>query len=623
MKLVQKYRYTFLICLFLLSSFCMPNNNAMAEEQPRYYTERGDTEILADAPWRVSSSTATIPIEVVLKDAGSVKLKKIVIYDATAGATKKTDTSVDGVYPGAYWEGVYNSLRVSDFLPDNNFYINIKVEINYEFGTTGIPGKFTQYLRVWVGIPLPSLPGWYGGDTHYHSEYTGDIHYDNPDSNPDEVTEFGGSLKMTVYAARAIGLDWTCVTDHAYYLDDGTWDEYVNAINNFRNWFGFNLILGEEVSPRTMDDEDCSLHLLVFGMSDYVVGDEHRHLSADHSKNLGEVLNNLHGGFAFGAHPLNSYSGYIECPDYDLEQELTHLWSYWQRLDYGTALGSSSFAGFQFWNRRDTTGKINLGGDYPDEIPAPPFIYNPAWRYELMDGLVKWNELNLRTLNTNNYDYGKKIFMIGGSDAHGHFNYEVNASFDKFGDNDASQNNNAFGKVRTYVYCPGGNTKNNVLYALRNGHSIVTDGPLVIFGIDKNKDGDIRDSVDIIIGESTQLAEGEHPTFLIQWKSTVELGPIEYIKIKRGEYNDCGHSWVNPKWIYIDSSNGLDGSIEYKDSTADPCTNYFYRVEAFTTETHRTSRKFALLSILQCLYQSYMGLFQPFNFLCPRIRTVV
>ncbi|MBI4008332.1 MAG: carboxypeptidase regulatory-like domain-containing protein [Planctomycetes bacterium] len=646
-----------LIETLLLLSAIMITSISMAEEQPRYYTERGKMEILADAPWRVSSSTAIIPIEVVVKDAfiwtgksySPVILKSIYIDDVNAGNRIKIDNSVDGVYPGAYWERVYNSLRASDFIKENN-NVNIKVVFNYSWYNSSYyywsNDTFTQYLRVWVGSSLPSLPNWYGGDTHYHSEYSGDIHYSNWDSNPDEVTEFGGSLKGTVYAARAMGLDWTCVTDHAYYLDDGTWDEYVQAVNNIRADFGFNMILGEEVSPRTEDNEDCSLHLLVFGMSKYVVGDEHIHtpfFCDEHCISLSGVLHNIDtdtGGFAFGAHPFNGYTE--SCSG--ITELFTHLWMPWHESDYSAALNidalEDTFIGFQFWNTRNTIRKITLGGSYPDEIPAPPLpgdphpdggsmAYNPNWADELLKGVEKWDELNLRYTYWGYNTIGfRKVLMIGGSDAHGHFNYEVNASWETIGDNDATQNNSAFGKVRTYVYCPGGNTKNNVLAALKAGNSIITDGPVVIFGIDKNRDGDINDGIDIIIGEEAQRAEGENPTFLIQWKSTEELGRIRYIDIIRGEGGEEAATTIQRlatcAYCHVDgglngnectSSNGctaisnagLSGSFEYTDSTVDQCKNYYYRIEAVTTERPEHSPYYPYCRV----YTNPIWLFRP------------
>ena len=80
-------------------------------------------------------------------------------------------------------------------------------------------------------------------------------------------------------------------------------------------------------------------------------------------------------------------------------------------------------------------------------------VFHEMWQDEY-DGrtLAKWVKYLLE---------GDKIFGVGNSDAH---------------------DLHSLGSARTYIYTETF-TEDGILNALRNGHSIMTDGPLVIFNI--------------------------------------------------------------------------------------------------------------------------------------------
>ena len=80
------------------------------------------------------------------------------------------------------------------------------------------------------------------------------------------------------------------------------------------------------------------------------------------------------------------------------------------------------------------------------------------------------------------WDEPIKIFISGGSDAHGDFNYFTYRTF-LLGlpTLDVQATTNAFAKVRTYAFCPDVFETESVLNAIRNGNTVVTDGPLVVF----------------------------------------------------------------------------------------------------------------------------------------------
>ena len=102
------------------------------------------------------------------------------------------------------------------------------------------------------GEPLPYLPGWYRGDTHYHSGYT---------NNP---AERGHPLDVTRQAALHAGLDWILVTDHSSDLDSGDFARQLEEIQKLRDE-DFVFIRGEEVTAQSSQEGLLTtVHLVAF-----------------------------------------------------------------------------------------------------------------------------------------------------------------------------------------------------------------------------------------------------------------------------------------------------------------------------------------------------------------------
>jgi len=166
-------------------------------------------------------------------------------------------------------------------------------------------------------------------------------------------------------------------------------------------------------------------------------------------------------------------------------------------------------------------------------------IWNGVGSVEkLEEGLNKWKELLLN---------GRRIFIEAGSDAHGDFN-------------------SGFGKVRTVVLTQ--NISNiKILSALRNGHSIMTDGPLVIFDINNT-----------IIGDTLEISNGSKLDLNVQWNSTPEFGTLNNITIIRG---DIGGNETIERIIYPSSYSGPNQTI------ITVSHNVYFRLESFTSAGYR------------------------------------
>jgi len=121
----------------------------------------------------------------------------------------------------------------------------------------------------------------------------------------------------------------------------------------------------------------------------------------------------------------------------------------------------SQFIGLEIWNTK-TTSEKNVDYDNCNPFPWSP---DPSWDSDLRNGIAKWDSLLIANLNNNLH---RKISVSGGSDAHGAFNYTLTRPFYS---PDISATDNAFGKVRTAVYCPDGMGPNgeNVVFCPSRG----------------------------------------------------------------------------------------------------------------------------------------------------------
>ncbi len=142
------------------------------------------------------------------------------------------------------------------------------------------------------------------------------------------------------------------------------------------------------------------------------------------------------------------------------------------------------------------------GLTYLPEGSYPTFKPDSKWEIELKRGLNDWHRrirelLRFSFEDTPNDKFPRKIYMFGGSDAHGDFNYETsllatildNKFFRAFKYSGRELSTNAFAKVRTYVNFNGklgADNNEKALNALADGNSVITDGPVITFSFDSD-----------------------------------------------------------------------------------------------------------------------------------------
>lgn len=369
-------------------------------------------------------------------------------------------------------------------------------------------------LRVYRSrTPLPCFPGFLNGETHAHSSYTSD------------QVEFGLPLRPTRYLSRALGLDYLCITDHSYDLDDSPTSYLVND-PHLRKWKGFlaeadelnddgkgpTIVRGEEVTVRNA--EGRNVHCLVYGDRTFHpgAGDSAEKWLQTTSELSSEELMGIVSGDAgvFAAHIAD---------DIPFLQRLLLWRGKWSEHD----ISHRRLDGVQFWNGTQ------------DEAMAR--------------GKRMWINQLLK---------GQRSVCVAGNDAHGNFNrfLQLRVPFLLMHDRD----HQLFGRVRTLVHSAL-RDEASILIALRRGRSVMSDGPVAAV---YSPDGTM------LIGSS--IACGD--PIIVRAASTQEFGPVETVRLMLGtaDSNDevCLHTWT-------------PGADEFRSPAIEiPIGTRYVRVEATT-----------------------------------------
>ncbi len=563
-------------CLSLLLLLLLfPDGSAIADNAGPEYDNTLAKDFIMDAPWRVTDAATAIPITIILKDCDDDDIRElhwIRCWDVTGGGSTilwnhnygderiGNDSSEEN-----FWTWITTVTEGHPSLPDNTPLtpanlgyaagdsIDLKVSVYYKddfFNYTE-----NRYLRVHVGSgPFPWPAGWYGGDTHYHTMYTNNI------------AEFGAPIPAVEITSQAMGLNWITVTDHSCDLDetgDGSWSyathqwEYTiqsqtGMITSYRdntvhgsswNAIGadvadfdsnrFRIDRGVEINLASIDGNSYNktLHSLFYNPA-YIssplcgtIGE--RPVTPNLPDGLAQVSG---GGFAYASHPLGDLA--MEFGGIDI----TVNGAVWGTADLDTALSFESFQGLEAFNTRATRYSTDQNNPWADfdagTLPSDPYPN------ELLAGIALWDN----RLHNGLGNPPRKIFLSGGSDGHGDFNYSAHTSIDNYA------TDNAMGKVQTVVQVPGAYTPSNlppttaIMEAFRAGRSVVTDGPFVEIGLDRDLDGDWLGLADLPIGADGSVTPGDSLPMHIRWFSLPEFGPIVSIRLIAGDGIDT--TWI-------------------------------------------------------------------------------
>lgn len=604
-----------------------------AGPEPARYDNTLAKDFIMDAPWRIRDADTPIPITIVLKDCDVDDIRElhwIRCRDVTGG----------GAVP--LWEHDFDDERIGDDASEANYwsYITLVTENHPALpdGTPLTPANLgyaagdaialevsvyyrddwfnyteTRRLRVRVGGgPFPWPAGWYGGDTHYHSMYTNNI------------AEFGAPLPAVRLAAEALGLHWLTVTDHSCDLDEtgdgsysyatheweytiqgseGTATHYRDVFAHGSSWGGLGadvaeldgpglrLCRGVEINLASIDGDSYqkTLHALFYD-PDYIASP----LSGAFGERpvtpaLPAGLDQLAAeGFAYASHPLSDLSAEWGGIDWGVNG------ARWGDEDLAAALEREGFRGLEAFNTRETRRSSDQNDPWADfDAGAAPAIPYPT---ELLEGIALWDALLRASLEAGPAGSPRRIFLAGGSDAHGDFNYATYFGLDSYA------TDNAIGKVQTIAYVPGDHAPGNlppmsaILDAYRAGRTVVSDGPFLEIGIDRSGDGDWYDAADLMIGSVGEL-DPASAALSVRWASLPEFGEIAAVRVWAG---DPFGMTLLAEWDPSASGQGLAGESALALGGGGLAGPVFLRADALTDDGDAGHRAYTNPIWLRC-----------------------
>ncbi len=423
-----------------------------------------------------------------------------------------------------------------------------RIDLEANFHVVGWPDQ-NFFLRVRLNQPpMPQIPHWYRGDVHYHSAYT------------DNAAERGNPLSMTKQAALDAGFNWMVITDHSTDLDEAGYARELQEIRALRDG-RFVFIRGQELTLTSGKQDGVStVHMVALPSPDdpdigfpgpsgtsgvtIVTGDGSPGSEATPLRDaLARVA--ASGGFAYAAHPFDPISPLLRGGSWDLA------------LDFLAAGGKqlqAGLVGLEAWNRATTATADEARDPYCVRMDADPTAcFQPDKDADQYARLEKGIELGWRPLLLNGLkSQGTtgdappfKVFLAAGSDAHGDFNFEASMDVLDFLSKpmrglSGYAEDNAMGKLSTVAYCPSGMGPRgeNVLRALHEGHSVMSNGPLLIAGFDVNANGSLDDPGDIGLGQQISSAAQALPPFQVEWASSAEFGPVKTLRLIVGSASE-------------------------------------------------------------------------------------
>jgi hypothetical protein len=261
-------------------------------------------------------------------------------------------------------------------------------------------------------------------------------------------------------------------------------------------------------------------------------------------------------GYGFLAHPVSATSGS------DPSRLGPDMIPY-SDVQLRTAFESPAMLGLELWNedsRVETTPGAYAfpysGFVYQDTVTRPYekwYGMQPKDEYrDLHDGLFQWDKMlqwGLRPSQTASLSWlppgsPRRVFMSGGSDAHGDWNYRRVGSIT----GTSAIVDTAIGKPRNLVNVHGAGAESaldasgvgvpqlgqkQVTDALASGEFSITDGPALRIAIDNNNNG-LIDAGDTPMGGIGNWNSTSTVPIVVEWKSTTEFNPVTSIDLYVG-----------------------------------------------------------------------------------------
>ena len=479
----------------------------------RYFLN--EPEIIADIPYRIDP-TQKIPILILIKDSHQYPII-FKSYTITISKDSKIiftkSNLIDKEIREPWWQldthvdinGISGLISIDVII---DYTINEKQKSCINHNLPLLQKRAFETIVAETSLPGSEKTIW--GDLHYHTNLT------------DDMVEFGAPMDSTLLAARAIGLDFYCCTDHSYDLDDlpGSWiktDPELTKWNHSRKEIiEINrnnqecIIASEEVTLRNMKGRN--VHALLLNNKTFIPGsgdgaEKLIPFSSEHSTiDVYELMES--DSILIAAHPL------------------THVplfqWLFVKR-------------GKWMW----------------DDLIQPGLTGMQILNGSLDSGFFEGRDMWIRLLLD-----GYKKYIYAGNDAHGNFNIFRQIKTPMLSVHEKKEQ--IFGDCRTGLLSDS-KSPSGILSEIKSGNCIITNGPYINLVISNN-------------GHDAKLGETVYfDTFDIKLDgiSSPEFGRIIDIRLFKGNIGEESENCIIHK--------SYENSI-YNDSLKE---KYIYEVDCY------------------------------------------
>jgi len=503
--------------------------------------------------------------------------------------------------------------ELAEFTDDDFLDIRVEFTMREDSGE-----RYTRdsYLRVFRNKEsMPSIPGYYRGDTHLHTYYSRSI------------IEFGSPLSATKLAAEAIGIDWIIVTDHTSDFDNwpfhdiaDAWERLGTEVNDLNaEDEAIRLIRGQEVS--LLNAQRQLVHFLAYPSYETPTELPYMGDGGGDAQFAGVLASNVLkrlaavGGFAYAAHPfatadeLPAVGGLWNLGDPDFPnnglqfQDGTMIMCnkigapsdvFSQRSD---EVVLNRLKGAQIWGVRysmngetaphDPYNIRNEAGASQFEASVPGETYHLN-RYRQGEQVVNFvNKKGLKLKNEDPELVNFKFYFSAGTDAHGAFNYANTSGFGTaFSDDEEVEvENTSVGNITCVTFCPEGPGAEgqHALKAMHDGNFSVSDGPLLVLGASTN--GNDPDN-EILMGADVEVEESDLDDLYVNFEfvSTEEFGAFDLLRIFVGTEDGETSFLVNDLEEYGETFSYTLDELADAAGMMLPIDEYFYVRAELQTE---------------------------------------
>ncbi|MCK5760190.1 MAG: CehA/McbA family metallohydrolase [Candidatus Delongbacteria bacterium] len=451
-----------------------------------------EPEIIIDLPYKTINNN--LPLFILIKDADKFPIRlhavKFSFYFENGTHFAKTYLIKKDINEKFYCRSFH--FEFEDIKGVANVEAEMQVTINgqQKIYINDNLNKINTELKVYIDDNEELFEGFIQGDMHYHSQYTSD------------QVEFGAPLTITRDCSESLGLNFVCVTDHSYDLDDDP-DNYLKkdtdtplfkemkAVCEDLTDEDVNFIAGEEITVK--NKKDRNVHLLSLNNKDFFFGEgdsAERWLNTSSSNTIEDIFDKAdENTLLIAAHPLNKVP---------LLEHFLIKRGVWSDDDL---------------KNKDLKLLQILNGEFDEDFEA---------------GKSKWIEMLLT---------GRNVFIVAGNDAHGNFNLFRQIKFPMF--KLINENKQIFGRCRTVVKAESNSTE-NIFSSVNNGLSYITNGPHVNFIITDGSE------TEYTYGDEIILREGD-VELNFKVRSSEFSGQIKKILVFRGDLHSTAENIIYEK----------------------------------------------------------------------------